>query len=158
MNDVDADTQQQIIAAAHELGVINGDSQAAPRLLSALCQPEATAQSIARLISSEPGLAARVLKVANSPFYGVTRAIATIDRAVVVLGLDSVRGIAAAACLDRSLARGDSMLEHDATAPPQRRDGRSGRCARPNERSLTGIGGVHCRPPASFRQRAHDPA
>ena len=110
MNDVDTATQQQILAAAHELGVINGDAQAAPRLLSALCQPDATAQSISRLIGSEPGLAARVLRVANSPFYGVTRAIATIDRAVVVLGLDAVRGIAAAGCLDRSLSRGDPLL------------------------------------------------
>jgi HD-like signal output (HDOD) protein len=46
-----------------------------------------------------------VLKVANSAYYGQSRNIATLERALVVLGLDAVRGITAAACLDRSIAR-----------------------------------------------------
>jgi HD-like signal output (HDOD) protein len=51
-------------------------------------------------------LYARILRVANSPYYGQTRSITTLERAIVVLGLDAVRGIAAAACLDRTIPRG----------------------------------------------------
>ena len=47
----------------------------------------------------------RVLRVANSAFYGQARKVGSIDRAVAVLGIDGVRVIAAAACLDHTLPR-----------------------------------------------------
>jgi len=74
--------------------------------MAALCRPAVEAAEVAGLIGQEPALYARVLRVANSPFYGQRRAITTLDRAVVVLGLEAVRGVAAAACLDRTLPRG----------------------------------------------------
>lgn len=106
-------TPDRIREAARALGILNGDARSAPRILAALCQDGASPKDIARLIGQDPGLTVRVLRVANSAFYGVPRAIATIDRAVVVLGLDAVRGIAAAACLDRSVTRGaeSSLLD-----------------------------------------------
>lgn len=96
----------QILKAAASLGVIGGGPHSAPRLMAALCKPTVQAEEVARLIGKEPALYARVLRVANSPYYGQARAITTLDRAVVVLGLDAVRGIAAAACLDRTVPRG----------------------------------------------------
>ncbi len=104
-----------ILEAARSLGVLGG-SATAPRILGALCDPAVTAARIGQLISQEPGVAARVLRVANSPYYGVTRAVSTLDRAVVVLGLDAVRGVAAAACMDRNLLHGinDEILNVDA--------------------------------------------
>ncbi len=57
------------------------------------------------MILREPGLAARVLKIANSAYYGRAGSVSTLDRALILLGLDAVRGITAAACLDRSMAR-----------------------------------------------------
>lgn len=79
---------------------------------------------MAGIVGQEPGLTARVLRVANSAYYGRPREIATLDRAIVVLGLDAVRGIAAAACLDRGLLRSpataavdmDAVLRHSVTA------------------------------------------
>jgi HD-like signal output (HDOD) protein len=91
--------------AASTLGILGGAGLSAPSVLAALCAPGSSLEDISRLISREPGLAARVLKVANSAFYGLSRNVTTIDRALVVLGQDSVRGIAAAACLDRTLMR-----------------------------------------------------
>jgi HD-like signal output (HDOD) protein len=93
-----------IVKAASALGVLGGGTGAAHRILAALCDPELDSRQIADLVLREPGLAVRVLKVANSAYYGQSRHIATLDRALVVLGLDAVRGIAAAACLDRSIA------------------------------------------------------
>jgi HD-like signal output (HDOD) protein len=93
-----------IVKAASALGVLGGGAQTAHRILAALCDPALGSREIADLILREPGLAARVLKVSNSAFYGRSREISTLDRALVVLGLDAVRGITAAACLDRSIA------------------------------------------------------
>jgi len=98
-------TDAEIVRAATSLGIIGGGANAAHRILATLCDASLDARQIADVIQREPGLAARVLKVANSAFYGSSRHIATLDRALMLLGLDAVRGIAAAACLDRSVAR-----------------------------------------------------
>lgn len=98
-------TDADIVRAATSLGIIGGGAHTAHRILATLCDASLDARQIADVIQREPGLAARVLKVANSAFYGSSRHIATLDRALMLLGLDAVRGIAAAACLDRSVAR-----------------------------------------------------
>ena len=96
----------EILKAASALGVLAGSAQAGRRLLAMLCNPKITSAEIAAAIDSEPGLAARVLRVANSAFYGLTRKVSNIDRALLLLGLNAVRGIAAAACLDRAVPQG----------------------------------------------------
>jgi HD-like signal output (HDOD) protein len=95
----------QILKAAAALGVLGTGADAAPRIMAALCDPAVSAGQVAALVRKEPALYARVLRVANSPYYGQSRSITTIDRALVLLGVDAVRGIAAAACLDRSMPR-----------------------------------------------------
>jgi len=95
----------QILKAAASLGVLGSGAHSAPRIMAALCNPAVSPREIAALVGKEPALYARVLRVANSPYYGQSRSITTLDRALVVLGIDAVRGIAAAACLDRSLPR-----------------------------------------------------
>lgn len=49
--------------------------------------------SLARLIARDQGLSAKVLRVANSPFYGLPRTIASIQDAILVMGFTSVRSI-----------------------------------------------------------------
>jgi len=109
-------TDADIVRAATSLGVIGGDTHAAHRILAALCDPTLDARHVAEIIQREPGLAVRVLKVSNSAFYGSSRNIATLDRALLLLGLDAVRGIAAAACLDRSVARRSTKVAIDPQA------------------------------------------
>ena len=95
----------RILKAASALGILGGAGLSAPRVLAALCNPRASNTEVSALILQEPGLAARVLKVANSAFYGRARSVNSIEGSLVVLGLDAVRGIAAAACLDRTVMR-----------------------------------------------------
>lgn len=109
-------TEADIIRAASSLGVIAGGSNTAHRILAALCDANLDAKQIAEVIQREPALAARVLKVANSAFYGSSRNVGTLDRALMLLGLDAVRGIAAAACLDRSVVRRSQQAPIDPRA------------------------------------------
>jgi HD-like signal output (HDOD) protein len=95
----------QILKAAASIGVLGTAAHSAPRIMAALCDPAIGTKQVAALIGKEPALYARVLRVANSPYYGQSRSVTTIDRALMVLGVDAVRGIAAAACLDRGLPR-----------------------------------------------------
>jgi len=54
---------------------------------------EASAAEIARVISQDPGLSTRLLKIANSPMYGSMRQIDSISRAVTILGTKQIRDI-----------------------------------------------------------------
>jgi HD-like signal output (HDOD) protein len=105
-----------ILKAATALGVLGSGPLGAQRILALLCDPAVSASRVAAVMAREPGLTLRVLRVANSAFYGAARNITTIDRAFLLLGLDAVRGIAAAACLDRTVRRATATTPIDMDA------------------------------------------
>lgn len=115
-----APEDSRIIRAAAALGVMGAGDAVPARMLTLLCDPQVDPHQVSELIRRQPALCARVLRVANSPFYGQRRGVRTLDRAFLVLGIDAVRGIAAAACLERTTqvcqARGildmDVLLDH----------------------------------------------
>lgn len=48
---------------------------------------------VGKLISQDPGLTVRLLKVANSPFYGLSKEVETVSRAVTILGSQQLRSL-----------------------------------------------------------------
>lgn len=90
----------EIIGAAKALGVSGGGSGTAA-LLALLYDTTVDVDAVLRCLKSEPALAALVLKVSNSAYYRQSRSVGTLDRALQVLGLSAIRGIAAAGCMDR---------------------------------------------------------
>jgi HD-like signal output (HDOD) protein len=92
--------EAEVIAAAKSLGVSGGGSGTA-QLLALLYDDEVDVDLVLKRLNAEPTLAARVLKVANSPFYRCAGTVGTVERAVQLLGLSAIRGIAAAGCMDR---------------------------------------------------------
>lgn len=68
--------------------------QVTVRLLKALDSPSGSARDIARIVEAEPALSVRLLKLANSSFYGHRGTIATIDKAVAILGSKTIRSLA----------------------------------------------------------------
>jgi HD-like signal output (HDOD) protein len=71
-----------------------------PQLLQAVNDANAASDKLSRMIAHDPVLTADVLRLANSSLYRVTPApIETIKRAIVVCGVDSLRGMLAAAML-----------------------------------------------------------
>jgi HD-like signal output (HDOD) protein len=55
--------------------------------------PDPDMRQIARLISQDVGLSGTMLKFVNSPFFGLTNKITSIEQAVSLLGLNSVINI-----------------------------------------------------------------
>ena len=70
-----------------------------------------SAHELAALIASDPALTARMLRLANSAYYGFPRQISTVRDAVVLLGFRAVRSTALATCLIGSMPRGRSIDE-----------------------------------------------
>ena len=80
------------------------------RIIQTVEDPRSSAASLHKIISHDPALVTRILKVVNSAFYGLPGQIASIERAIVLLGLNAVKNIAVAASLGQ-LFRGVKLCE-----------------------------------------------
>ena len=56
------------------------------RLLARLQQPEMDVHELQHLIAQDPGLAFKLLKLINSPFFGLNRQVDSLARAILILG------------------------------------------------------------------------
>jgi len=80
------------------------------QLISVVGNPRSSARDVAQLISTDQALTAKILKVANSAFYGFARKIATVQLAIVVLGFEAVKNL----CLSVAvLKRFSSGQDHE---------------------------------------------
>lgn len=82
---------KEFIQGASKLPVL---PQVTIRLLKALDSPDSSAKDIAGIFEAEPALTARLLKLANSSFYGLSGNISKVHRAVAVLGAKTIRSLA----------------------------------------------------------------
>ncbi|MFT5233991.1 MAG: HD-like signal output (HDOD) protein [Candidatus Krumholzibacteriia bacterium] len=64
------------------------------QLMTVLGDDNASAKDVAKVLTSDPALAGKVLKLVNSSFYGVSKEVTTISRAVVILGFTGIRNLA----------------------------------------------------------------
>ncbi len=53
-----------------------------------------TARTLGAIIEKDPALAVKLLKLANSAYYGLVRQVSTVDRALTLLGVNTVRNLA----------------------------------------------------------------
>ena len=61
------------------------------KMIELVDNPRTSASSLARLIAADQALTARILKLANSAYYGFSREISTVNMAIVVLGFNTVK-------------------------------------------------------------------
>ena len=55
--------------------------------------PDSSAKELMQAILPDPIMCSTLLKVANSAFFGQSRQVATLEKAIVVLGFDEIRNI-----------------------------------------------------------------
>jgi len=63
------------------------------KVLNELARDSSTADTIETIIKEDPLLTAKLLKVANSPYYGMPGKISSIARAIVIMGFAEVRNL-----------------------------------------------------------------
>src|SRR3954470_8056160 len=80
------------------------------RIVSTVEDPKSTAAQLHKIVAHDPALVTRILKVVNSAFYGLPGQIGSVERAIVLLGLNAVKNIAVAASLGQ-LFRGVKLCE-----------------------------------------------
>jgi len=69
------------------------------KLQKALSDPDVSFIDIGDIIIADPNLAARLLRIANSPFYGLDAKVETIIHALSIVGIDQVTELALAAIM-----------------------------------------------------------
>ena len=69
----------------------------ATKVMQLIENESASAEELAKVVSSDPAVAARVLKISNSSFYGCQRQIQTLSHAIMVLGFGTLKSLVVAA-------------------------------------------------------------
>lgn len=102
------ENREQVVAAAiREISHIATLPEITVKVVELVENPKSTAQDLHKVISMDPALCSRILKVVNSSFYGLPGQIGSINRAIVMLGLNAVKNIAIAASLAKLFRGGD---------------------------------------------------
>ena len=63
------------------------------RVMEITANPKSSANDLMGIISPDVSLTTKILKIANSPFYGLTREISSLQHAVTVLGFKEIRNL-----------------------------------------------------------------
>src|ERR687883_626974 len=105
-----ADPQQLITQAVKQVTAIATLPEVTARIIATVEDPKSSASQLHKIVSHDPALVTRILKVVNSAFYGLPGQIGSIERAIVLLGLNAIKNIAVAASLGQ-LFRGSKLCE-----------------------------------------------
>lgn len=83
------------------------------RILQITGDPDSPPEALYDLISCDPAIAARVLKIANSPFFGHPGKVGEIEQAIMLLGYEHIRNIAVSVSVVSMFSkRGDMNLRN----------------------------------------------
>lgn len=87
--------------------------KAACHIMAVIEDPRTTATRLEKALAMDQALTAKVLRIANSPFYGAARQITTVSEAIVRLGFVTIRNwTLVTASRSVFLAPGAGMLYH----------------------------------------------
>lgn len=70
-----------------------------------------SADEMAKVLMHDPALTAKILRMANSPYYSVHREVTTMTKAVVMLGLRQVTALALSASIYNLVARWETKID-----------------------------------------------
>src|SRR5260221_626673 len=93
------DPQALIQQAVRKVTTIATLPQGTAKIIATVEDPKSSAAQLHKIVAHDPALVTRILKVVNSAFYGLPGQIGSVDRAIVLLGLNAVKNIAIAASL-----------------------------------------------------------
>ena len=77
--------------------------RAGVKLRALLAEKDVSLDEIEDILRHDPGLAANVLRLANSAFFGVPRKVSTLKHAVALLGVKRFAQIAVSACMSKTM-------------------------------------------------------
>lgn len=83
----------------------------ARQVMAKTADPDVSAQDLKKVISADQQLAAKILRVANSSFYGGYRSVANLSDAIVLLGFKTIKNLVIASAV-KSLCGSSGFVEN----------------------------------------------
>jgi HD-like signal output (HDOD) protein len=83
-------SNDHLAALVGQVSTLPSAPKAFQDILTCIQQPSASMSDVARIIGRDVAMTANIMKMVNSAFFGVRQPIATTDRAVAYLGLDTL--------------------------------------------------------------------
>ncbi len=105
-----AEPQDIVTESIRNITAIATLPEVTARIVATVEDPASTASQLHKIVSHDPALVSRILKVVNSSFYGRPGQIGSVERAIVMLGLNAVKNLAVAASLGQ-LFRGKQLCD-----------------------------------------------
>ncbi|EPR37258.1 histidine kinase [Desulfovibrio sp. X2] len=100
----DSEAREQIRVLVDSLGALPSPPPVAAKILSSV-STDSELREIAALIAADPSLALKVMRLANSPAYVRMRKAETLEQAIFVLGVGTLRGLVLGAFIRDTLLR-----------------------------------------------------
>ncbi len=102
---------QKAMSKVTEIGSL---PEVTARIIDVVENPKSTAHDMHEVVQADPALATKILKVVNSAFYGLPSQIASLDRAILMLGMNSVKNLALAASIAKLIRNGQLSSQFSA--------------------------------------------
>ncbi|HSH69020.1 MAG TPA: HDOD domain-containing protein [Deferrisomatales bacterium] len=94
-------TPEEMVSGVSELVSL---PEVCVRINEMLDDPSTTSKALGEVISHDPNLTARLLRLVNSAYYGMAAEINTVSHAVTIVGLDELRSLVLATSASRAFA------------------------------------------------------
>jgi HD-like signal output (HDOD) protein len=100
------DPQSKVFGVVKKVAALATLPEVTSRIIQTVEDPRSTAAKLHQIVAHDPALVTRILKVVNSAFYGLPGQIGSVERAIVLLGLNAVKNIAVAASIGQLFRSG----------------------------------------------------
>lgn len=84
---------QEVLARVEKIESLPTIPPILKKIIGLIEDPTVSLKKITDFVSSDPTLTARILKMVNSPVYGFPGRISSVSHAMVILGLNAVKGL-----------------------------------------------------------------
>lgn len=104
---------QRIDWLLEELITLPSQPTTLARVTALMNDPDCSLQQVGRIISSDPAIALKALRLVNSAHYGLPNSVVSIEHAVMLLGLKVIRNLVLSAAVFETFKKGsDQLLTH----------------------------------------------
>ena len=101
-------TLEEVIGRIDEIPTLR---QVAIKLLEIIDNPNSKIEEVHRIVTQDPPLAAKILRLVNSAYMGLSTRVADVKQAIVLLGFNMVRTMALSISVFEALSDTDSSAE-----------------------------------------------
>lgn len=101
---------ENILALIESGGAIPSMPQIVTRLMEITHEEDYKIEDVINLLSTDAGVASDVLRLANSPLFGLTRKVSSLTHATALLGIKRIRTLVMGRCMVEKVNAGDEGI------------------------------------------------